>query len=188
VDGVSTLMTSLYATMARGAWRDGRGENMLDGGAPFYSVYETCDGKHVAIGSIESRFFKELLARTGIDPESVGPQHDRRTWPELRGRLAQIFSQKTRAEWCRIMEGTDVCFAPVLSPVEAREHPHLRERSTLVEVNGILQPAPAPRFSRTASTIRSAPAVPGAHTLEILAEYGFEAAEIHSLRDAGVLA
>lgn len=188
VDGVSTLMTSLYATMARGAWRDGRGENLLDGGAPFYSVYETGDGKHVAIGSIESRFFKELLARTGIDPESVGPQHDRRTWPELRRRLAHIFSTKTRAEWCRIMEGTDVCFAPVLSPVEAREHPHLRKRRTLVEVNGILQPAPAPRFSRTASTIRSAPAVPGAHTLEILAEYGFEAAEIHSLRDAGVLA
>lgn len=188
VDGVSVLMTSVYATMARGAWLEERGENMLDGGAPFYSVYKTSDGKHVAIGSIESRFFKELLARTGINPESVGPHHDRRTWPELRRLLSQVFSTRTRAEWCRIMEGSDVCFAPVLSPVEAREHPHLPERGTIIELNGIVQPAPAPRFSRTASSIKTAPAVPGAHTLEILKEYGFEAGEIHALRNAGVLA
>lgn len=188
VDGVSILMTSVYASIARGNWREGRAENLLDGGAPFYSVYETIDAKHVAIGSIESRFFKELLDRTGIDRDSVGPQHDRNTWPALRERLAAIFRSRTRAEWCRIMEGSDACFAPVLTPFEASKHPHLRERSTVTEANGILQPAPAPRFSRTQSSIRSAPAVPGEHTVEILAEYGFGAEEIQALREAGVIA
>jgi len=181
VDGVSVLMTSLYATLARGAWRDGREQNMLDGAAPFYRVYETSDGKHVAVGSIEARFFKELLERTGIDPATVGAQHDQRNWPALRERLAAVFRTKTRDEWCALMEGSDVCFAPVLSPVEAREHPHLRARGSVIEFAGIVQPAPAPRFGRTRSDLRSAPALPGAHTLEVLEQAGFSAAEIEAL-------
>ncbi|NKE68875.1 CoA transferase [Ramlibacter sp. RBP-2] len=181
VDGVSVLMTSLYATLARGAWRDGREQNMLDGAAPFYCVYETSDGKHVAVGSIEARFFKELLERTGIDPATVGAQHEQRNWPALRERLAAVFRTKTRDEWCALMEGSDVCFAPVLSPVEAREHPHLRARGSVVEFAGIVQPAPAPRFGRTRSELRSSPALPGAHTLEVLEQAGFSAAEIEAL-------
>ncbi len=184
VDGVSVLMTSLYATLARGAWRDGREQNMLDGGAPFYGVYESSDGKHVAIGSIEARFFRELLEKTGIDPASAGAQHNRKNWPALRERLAAIFRTRTRAEWCDLMEGSDVCFAPVLSPVEARDHPHLRERKSVVEFAGIVQPAPAPRFGRTASELRTPPAIPGAHTREVLEQAGFSAAEIEALHSS----
>jgi alpha-methylacyl-CoA racemase len=187
VDGVSVLMTSLYATLARRAWHDGREQNMLDGGAPFYTVYETRDGKHVAIGSIESRFFRELLTHTGIDPKSVGPQHDRSTWPALRERLAAVFKTRTRDEWCAQMEGSDVCFAPVLSPVEAREHPHMQSRASVIEIDGIAQPAPAPRFSRTRSEIRGAPALPGAHTEQVLKQYGFDPNEVARLKSAGTV-
>lgn len=188
IDGVSTLMTALYSTMARGDWRDARGENLLDGGAPFYGVYETSDGRHVAVGAIEGRFFRELLVKAGIDPASVGPQHDRAGWPALRQRLAEIFRTRTRDEWCRLMEGSDACFAPVLSPIEAREHPHLRARDTVVEVNGIAQPAPAPRFGRTPSEIRSGPVLPGEHTADVLAGFGFDTAQIDALRAAGAIA
>jgi len=188
IDGVSVLMTSLYAALARGTWRDARGDNLIDGGAPFYTVYETSDGKHVAVGAIEGRFFRDLLVRTGIDPASVGPQHDRAGWPELRRRFTEIFKSRTRDEWCKVMEGSDACFAPVLGPVEAREHPHLRARGTIVDVNGITQPAPAPRFGRTPSEIRSGPVLPGAHTDEVLAEFGFDAARIAALRTAGAIA
>ncbi len=187
VDGVSVLMTSLYATLARGAWRDGREQNMLDGGAPFYGVYETKDGKHVAIGSIESRFFQELLKRTGIDPASVGPQHDRTHWAALRDRLSTVFRTKTRDEWCAVMEGSDVCFAPVLSPLEARHHPHVEARRSVVEIDGIAQPAPAPRFSRTRSEPGGPPALPGAHTAQVLEQFGFSADEIGQLKAAGTV-
>lgn len=187
VDGVSVLMTSLYATLARGAWRDGRGQNMLDGGAPFYTVYETKDGKHVAVGSIEARFFRELLQRTDIDPASVGPQHDRAHWPALRERLAEIFRTKTRDEWSSLMEGSDVCFAPVLSPPEAHQHPHMRARGSVVEIDGIAQPAPAPRFSRTRSEVTGPPALPGAHTLQVLEQFGFGSDEVAHLKAQGTV-
>lgn len=188
VDGVSVLMTSLYATLARGAWHDGREKNMLDGGAPFYNIYETKDGKHVAIGSIESRFFRELLKRTDIDPATIGPQHDRAHWAVLRERLIEVFRTKTRDEWCALMEGSDVCFAPILSPLEARHHPHLQSRGSVIEIDGIAQPAPAPRFSRTRSEVCGAPALPGAHTEHVLRQFGLSADEVGQLKTAGTVA
>lgn len=184
VDGASTLMTSVYATMARGGWHFERGENMLDGGAPFYSVYETSDGQYVAVGSIESRFYRQLLERTAVDAASLPPQHDRASWLEVRQRLEEAFRSRTRDEWCKIFEGSDACFAPVLSLAEARHHPHLKERGTLVELDGVVQPAPAPRFSRTPSGIKGPPAVPGQHTNEVLQSWGFSASEIEALRRA----
>jgi len=184
VDGASTLMTSVYATMARGGWRFERGENLLDGGAPFYSVYETSDGQYVAVGSIESRFYRQLLERIGVDAASLPSQHDRAGWLEVRNRFEEAFRSKTRDEWCKIFESSDACFAPVLSLAEAWHHPHLKERGTLVEVGGVLQPAPAPRFSRTPSGIKGLPAAPGQHTNEVLQSWGFSASEIETLRRA----
>ncbi|NYT60337.1 CoA transferase [Alcaligenaceae bacterium] len=188
VDGVSVLMTSLYATLARGAWDDGREKNMLDGGAPFYNIYETKDGKHVAIGSIESRFFRELLKRTDVDSATFGEQHDRAYWAVQRERLIEVFRTKTRDEWCALMEGSDVCFAPILSPLEARHHPHLQSRGSVIEIDGIAQPAPAPRFSRTRSKIGGAPALPGEHTEQVLQQFGLSKDEIGKLRAAGTVA
>ena len=187
VDGASLLMASVFGAMARGAWRNSRGDNILDGGAPWYSVYETKDGKFVSIGSIEGRFFRDLLVRTGIDAGSVRPQHDRAGWPQLREKLAAAFRSKTRDEWCAAMEGSDVCFAPVLDPWEAPLHPHLKSRGTFVESFGILQPAPAPRFSRTSAQITGAPPVPGEHTDQVLLDWGFSRSDIDELRRAQVL-
>ncbi len=187
VDGVSALMTSLYGMLGRGMWRGGRGNNLLDGGAPFYAVYETLDGKHVAIGAIEARFFRELLARLDLDPALGDMQRDCEQWPTLRRHLAEAFRARTREELCALLEGHDACFTPVLKLAEAYEHPHLRQRGTLVERFGALQPAPAPRFSRTPSNIRSAPPLPGAHTRDALADYGFATAEIDALMASGAI-
>ena len=188
IDGVSTLMTSLYTALANGNWREGRGANMLDGGSPFYTVYETLDGKHVSIGAVEERFYRTLLEKTGLDGEALPAQFDRDGWPLLKERLAGIFRSKTRDEWCTLLDGSEVCFAPVLTPVEAKDHPQLRERGTMVVKDGVLQPAPSPRFSRTPSRIRSAPALPGQHTDAVLAEFGFDAAEVARLREGRVVA
>ncbi len=187
VDGASLLMASVFGAIARGAWRNARGENMLDGGAPWYSAYETKDGKYVSIGSIEGRFYRELLKRTGIDPNSVRPQHDRNGWPELRAKLAQAFKSRTRDEWCAAMEGSDVCFAPVLDPWEAPQHPHLKSRETFLEAFGVVQPAPAPRFSRSIPKITGAPPAPGEHTEQVLLDWGFSRSEVEALREAQVL-
>ena len=187
VDGASSLMTPVFAAMARGAWRNARGENMLDGGAPWYSVYETKDGKYVSIGSIEARFYRDLLKCIGLDSEALPARDDREAWPELRERFATAFRSKTRDEWCLIMEGSDVCFAPVLDPWEAQQHPHLKARGMFVESNGIVQPGPAPRFSRTKPSIRRPPPLPGEHTTEVLMEYGFLETEIEALRVANVV-
>ena len=138
-----------HAFRAMGIWEDERGTNLLDTGAHFYDVYETADGKYVSIGSIEPQFYAELLEHTGLADEDLPWQHDKAQWPALKERLAEIFQQKTRDEWCEIMEGTDVCFAPVLSLAEAPEHPHNVHRGTFTEVAGVVQPSPAPRFSRT---------------------------------------
>ena len=155
-----------------GVWEDARGTNLLDTGAHFYDVYETADGKYVSIGSIEPQFYAELLELTGLEGEELPWQHDRAQWPALKERLAAIFKPKTRDEWCEIMEGTDVCFAPVLSLTEAPEHPHNVHRGTFVEVAGIVQPAPAPRFSRTPGEVRRPPPHAGQHTDEVLADWG----------------
>src|SRR5713101_7466039 len=187
IDGAASLMAAIYGLRAAGVWSDQRGENILDTGAHYYNVYETRDGKYVAIGSIEPKFYAELLRLTGLESERLPRQNDRSTWPALQERLTAIFRTKTRDEWCRLMEGSEVCFAPVLNMQEASSHPHNRERETFVEVEGVVQPAPAPRFSRTPSAIQRPPARSGEHTEEALRDWGFGAAEVEQLRGRGAI-
>ena len=185
VDGASLLMAMPFAFFAAGLWEDRRGVNILDSGAHFYEVYETADGKYVSIGSIEPRFYKELLEKTGLtgDPE-FARQMDQSMWPRLKERLTMIFRQKTRDEWCEIMEGSDLCFAPVMSLAEAPTHHHLKARETFVTRDGVSQPAPAPRFSRTPPEIQTSPPTPGEHSREALADWGFSEREIDDLEAA----
>ncbi|MEX2658485.1 MAG: CaiB/BaiF CoA-transferase family protein [Acidimicrobiales bacterium] len=187
VDGAATLMSMFYGLKAVGVWQPERGTNLLDTGAHFYDVYECADGRYVSIGSIEPQFYAELLRLTGLEGEVLPHQHDRLQWPALKERLAGIFMEKTRDEWCEVMEGTDVCFAPVLSLDEAHSHPHLAARGTFTEVAGVRQPAPAPRFSRTEPEISRPPPHPGQHTDEVLQAWGFGADEVASLRAAGAI-
>ena len=188
VDGAAVLMTMFHAFTAMGIWDDERGTNLLDTGAHFYDVYETSDGKYVSIGSIEPQFYSELLRLTGLEGEELPFQMDRTQWPALKERVAAIFKAKTRDEWCALMEGTDVCFAPVLSIKEAPHHPHNVQRATFVERDGVVQPAPAPRFSVTPPEIQRPPSHAGQHTDEVLAEWGFDGDRIAKLRDAGAIA
>jgi len=187
VDGAVSLMTAIFAAYSSGFWRDDRGSNLLDGGAPFYSVYETSDGKHVAVGAIEPKFFAELVARLGLDPGAIPAQYDAVRWPELRTTLAATFRRKTRDEWCRILEGSDACFAPVLSLAETSRHEHLAARATFTAVAGIDQPAPAPRFSRTLSAVARPGVGVGFDTATVLARLGYGEDEIRELRTAGVI-
>ncbi|HEX2850587.1 MAG TPA: CaiB/BaiF CoA-transferase family protein, partial [Acidimicrobiales bacterium] len=188
VDGAATLTAMFHGMRAMGFWNEERGTNLLDTGAHFYDVYECADGKYVSIGSIEPQFYAELLQRTGLagDPDLAG-QMNRSKWPELKARLAEVFKTKTRAEWSEVMEGTDVCFAPVLSLSEAPEHPHNVARGTFTEVAGVVQPAPAPRFSRTPGEISRPASHAGQHTDEALADWGFSSDEIAKLREAGAV-
>jgi alpha-methylacyl-CoA racemase len=188
VDGVASLMTAIYGMRGAGVFTDNRGENMLDTGAHFYDAYETSDGKYICIGSIEAKFYEELLRLSGLKGEELPRQLDRKSWPAMKERIAKLFRTKTRDEWCRIMEGSDVCFAPVLSMEEAPRHPHNRQRATFVEENGVIQPAPAPRFSRTPSAIQRPPARPGEHTEEALRDWGFSASDLERLRACGAIA
>lgn len=187
VDGAASLLTAVYGMHAAGMWVDRRGENILDTGAHFYDVYETSDGEYVAIGSIEGKFYAELLRLTGLEGQELPRQMDRTQWPALKKKLAEVFKTKSRAEWCKIMEGSEVCFAPVLNMAEAPKHPHNVHRGTFVEVEGVPQPAPAPRFSRTPSAIQRPPARPGEHTEEAMRDWGFSAAELEKLRGAGAI-
>ena len=188
VDGVASLMTAIYGMRGAGVFTDNRGENMLDTGAHFYDAYETSDGKYICIGSIEAKFYEELLQLSGLKGEELPRQLDRKSWPAMKERIAKLFRTKTRDEWCRIMEGSDVCFAPVLSMEEAPRHPHNRQRATFVEDYGVIQPAPAPRFSRTPSAIQRPPARPGEHTEEALRDWGFSASDLERLRACGAIA
>lgn len=189
VDGSAVLTTMFHAFRAMGIWNDERGTNLLDTGAHFYDVYETSDGKYVSIGSIEPQFYAQLLELSGLGDQGDLPhQMDRDQWPAVKERLAAIFTTKTRDEWCEIMEHTDVCFAPVLSLDEAPQHPHNVERGTFVERNGVLQPAPAPRFSRTEAEIQRPPSHAGQHTDEVLGQFGFDADRIAKLREDGAIA
>jgi alpha-methylacyl-CoA racemase len=188
VDGAAALMTMTHSFRAMGIWDDVRGTNMLDTGAHFYDVYETADGKYVSIGSIEPQFYAELLRLSGLEGEELPWQHDKAQWPAMKERMAAIFKAKTRDEWCELMEGTDVCFAPVLSIPEAYEHPHNVARGTFVEVADLKQPGPAPRFSRTPASVPTPPAHAGQHTDEVLASAGFDADEIAKLRASGAVA
>ena len=162
--------------LAAKSWSEERGANVLDTGAPWYDVYETKDGKYVAIGAIEAKFYDELLTR--LELRELPAQHDRSRWPELRAAFAKTFKAKTRDEWCRVFEGSDACFAPVLSFSEARDHPHNRARKAFVDVANVKQPAPAPRFSRTPGTVRRPPPERGEGGLDALRGWGFSQDDI----------
>ena len=188
VDGVASLMTAIYGMHGAGIWTNDRGTNILDTGAHYYDVYETRDGKHISVGSIETKFYEELLERSGLKNEELPRQNDRPSWPRMKERLKALFLTKTRDEWCKIMEGTDICFAPVLSMDEAPQHPHNQLRGTFVVQDGVTQPAPAPRFSRTPSAIQCPPAAPGQHTEEALRDWGFSSTDLEQLRTCGAIA
>ncbi len=186
-DGASSLMAAIYGLRAAGRWSDERGENILDTGSHYYDVYETSDKKYISIGSIEPKFYADLLRLSGLQHEELPRQQDRQAWPALKERVAKIFKTKTREEWCTIMEGSDVCFAPVLNMQEAPNHPHNRERGTFVEIDGVIQPAPAPRFARTPSAIQRPPAAPGEHTDEALRDWGLSTTELAQLHSNGAI-
>lgn len=191
VDGAASLMSMTWSFRAMGLWSDERGTNLLDTGAHFYDTYETADGKYVSVGSIEPQFYAELLrltGLTGLDGEDLPHQMDKTQWPALKVRLAEVFRTKTRDQWDEIMEGTDVCYAPVLTMAEAPDHPHIAHRGTFTEVAGITQPAPAPRFSRTPGSIDRPPPHAGQHTDEILEGWGLSAERIAALRESKAIA
>ncbi|RKT56773.1 CaiB/BaiF CoA transferase family protein [Saccharothrix australiensis] len=187
VDGAALLTTFLHGMKAAGAWPGGRGANLLDGGAPFYDVYEAADGRYVAVGALEDGFYAELLAVLGLAGPDLPDRRDPAGWPELRRRIAAAVATRTRDEWAALAEGTDACLAPVLTPEEAAGHAHNAARGTFVEVGGVTQPAPAPRFDRTPAGTPTAPPSVGQHTAEVLAELGLAGPEVEELRRAGVV-
>ncbi len=188
VDGAALLTTLVHELAAMGLWRAERGANLLDGGAPFYDVYEAADGRYVAVGALEPEFYAELIGRLGLDERYLPAQMDRDRWPELRERLAAVFRTRSRQQWCELFAGSDACVAPVLSPGEAPGHPHNLARGTFARVGELLEPAPAPRFSRTPAAPPSPPPVAGQHSDEVLAGWGgFSAEEIAGLRATGTI-
>jgi len=186
-DGAALLSAMMYGFKAAGTWSNQRGENLLDGGAHFYGTYACADGKYVAIGAIEPQFYAELIRLSGIDDPAFAAQRDMHGWPVLKLRLADVFKTRTRAEWCALMEGSDVCFAPVLDWDEAPAHPHNLARGTFVEIDGVTQPAPAPRFSRTPAATPRGPAARGSDTEAVLRDWGFPAAAVADLKQRGVI-
>ena len=188
VDGAASLMGAVHQLAAMGLWSTKRGDNLLDGGAPFYGVYECRDGKFAAIGSLEPEFYALFLQKLGLEGDAdMKNAYDRSKWDYQRETLAAAFKARTRDEWAEILEGTDACFAPVLDIEEAPKHPHMAERGVFTEVDGVTQAAPAPRFSRTPGAIQSAAARPGADTEAVLSDWGFSEQEIAELDEAGAL-
>ena len=186
-DGAASLMAMFYGFKGAGIWKDERRSNLLDGGAHFYDTYQCADGKWISIGSIEPQFYALLLEKTGITDPQFANQMSRDEWPELKAKLAAVLAKKTQAEWCAIMDATDICFAPVLTLDEAPSHPHNTARETFVTVEGVVQPAPAPRFSATPGVIQGPPPKIGAHNDEALGQWGFSAGEIDALKASGAL-
>lgn len=181
-DGSALLMGLMYGRLAEGHWRDERGQNMLDGAAHFYGTYRCADGKWIALGSIEPQFYALLIEKSGLSDVDQTQQRDPASWPSMRQKFERIFATRTRQEWCDVMEGTDVCFAPVLSMTEAPLHPHNVARGTFCEVEGVLQPSVAPRFSQTPTSAIRAPAATGADTVDIMRQLGYSAPEIALLQ------
>jgi alpha-methylacyl-CoA racemase len=175
VDGAALLMSSIYGLRAAGRWTDKREDNILDGGAPWYGVYLTADDKPVSVAAIEAKFYEELLQKMGLAGAGLPPQNDRSGWPTIRTAFTETFRSKTLAQWCAILEGSDACFAPVLTMGEAPSHPHMAARGTFVTIDGVVQPGPAPRFSRTPSGIRHSQPASGQHGDEILRDWGVRA-------------
>ncbi len=187
VDGVASMMTMFYGLHATGMWNDDRGTNLLDGGAPFYRTYATKDKNSIVVCAIEGKFFRALLEALGIDNIDPRDQFNSAMWPEHQKTFEDLFGTKTQDEWNKILAGTDACVAPVLSLTEAPQHPHNEARKTYVNVDGIQQPAPAPRFSRTKSEIRHAPTETGEQTLQALSDWGLSESDISDLIDRGVV-
>jgi alpha-methylacyl-CoA racemase len=187
VDGTASLMTAFHGAVAAGLATHERGTNHLDGGAHFYNAYECADGGWISVAPIEGKFYAELLRRLDIDPASMPPQMDRDGWPAAQARLAALFKTRTRDEWCRLFEGTDACFAPVLTTDEAPRHPHNMARGAYVEIDGIVQPAPAPRFSRTVPNLPIPPQPTGPETADAALAPWLDPAEIAALKAAGIL-
>jgi alpha-methylacyl-CoA racemase len=187
VDGSAALTAMLYGLRAQGRWSDTPGANFADTGAPYYDVYQTADGRHVVVGAIEPRFYNVLLRHLGLPPEDERQQNDQAAWPEKKRLFARIFRTRSRDEWAEVFAGTDACVTPVLTLDEAARHPHNQARGTFAELDGITQPAPAPRFSATRPGLTRRPPRPGEHTAEVLAELGFEPGEIAGYRDAKVI-
>ena len=186
VDGAALFATMIAGMIAAGSWTEARGENWFDTGSPWYDSYETRDGKYVAIGAVEPKFYAELLARLGLDEVGLSAQHDRKGWPALRQRFAERFREKTRDEWCTAFDDADACFAPVLTLSEARTHPHNVARGMFTRVGKVDQPAPAPRFSRTPGQIRRPPPERGEGGAQALADWGFTATEVAALKAQGL--
>ncbi|MGI8839699.1 MAG: CaiB/BaiF CoA transferase family protein [Caulobacteraceae bacterium] len=186
-DGATSLMAMFYGFRAAGMWNSERRSNLLDGGAHFYDTYQCADGGWISIGSLEPQFYALLLEKAEISDPDFKSQMERRRWPELREKLAAVIARKSRDEWCDIMGASDVCFAPVLDMDEAPAHPHNVARSTFVEVEGVIQPAPAPRFSATPGAVAGPPPAIGEHNTHALEDWGFSSAEIEHLQNAGAL-
>jgi alpha-methylacyl-CoA racemase len=187
VDGSAVITTMLHGMMAQGRWRDEAGANFADSGSNYYDTYECADGRHVAVGAIEGPFYAELVSGLGFDPADLPDRRDDANWPALKERFGAVFRTRTRDEWAERFAGTDACVAPVLSLAEAPRHPHNVARSTFVDHGGITQPAPAPRFGRTATALGRTPPAPGDHTDEVLGDLSYGPAEIERLRERSVV-
>ena len=186
-EGAASLMGAVYGMFASGGWENERERNVLDGGAYYYGVYETKDGKFISIGSIEGKFHDELLELTGLADAATVDRNDRATWDDKKVAMAEIVKTKTRDEWDEIMLGSDVCYAPVLDLEEAPQHPHNVARGTFVEVEGVVQSGPAPKFSRTPGEVQMPPPAPGQHTADALADWGFDSEDVQKLLDVGAV-
>jgi alpha-methylacyl-CoA racemase len=186
-DGAASLMSHFYGMSAAGTHGPQRGTNMLDGGAPFYNVYRCADDRWIALGAIEPQFHALLLEKTGLADQAPSPQMEREGWPTLKEKIAAVIASKSQAEWCAILEGSDACFAPVLDMDEAPAHHHNRARNTFVEIGGVVQPAPAPRFAATLTAVQGPPPEIGAHNTSALRDWSFSEARIAALRADGVI-
>lgn len=187
LDGIGSLMTNQFGYAGSGNWVDERESNVIDGGSPWYNIYATKDDKYVSVAAVEPKFYQQLIAGMGLDAATLPDQHDKQSWPRVCQLFADVFVSKTRDEWCAVMDGREACFAPVLDVYEAIKHPHSAARNSYIEVDGVIQPGPAPRFSRTPSSVTRPSPVPGANTNEIMSAWGFSDAEIASLKSQGVI-